>query len=282
MSLIYSKPDKHIVVHLMGGLGNQLFQIVTGYVLSKRWNAALHIRTDSFHCGQGSHPSKYFSSLYKQFLPHFDTHPFDCIYNESRWSYYNVNKDISNLFESKNSILLYGYWQSECHFPNMKQDLERLLNLSPPYVHIPSSIFVSYPQLHDVKNACLITVRRGDYCLTPDIHFPCGMTYYNQAMTYFPKDTRYFIMSDDLDWCKSQFKGDTFTFLDIHDDLTSFYVGRLFPKYIISNSTFYWWITYFSIHPHPVIVAPDKWISKANYESIYRSEMLVLERPVEV
>lgn len=282
MSLISTKPDKHIVVHLMGGLGNQLFQIVNGYVLSKHWNANLHIRTDSFFCGQGSHPSKYFDSIYAQLLPFFDTRVYEAKYNETTWSYYNVNKDICQLFESKNSILLVGYWQSENHFPNMKSELIKLLNLAHPYIHIPSSVFITYPQLHDLKNTCLIAVRRGDYCKRPEIHYPCGMTYYNKAMTYFPKDTKYFIVSDDIEWCKSQFKGDIFTFLDIPNDLTCFYVGMLFPNYIISNSSFYWWITYFSIHPHPTIIAPDKWVREANYMSIYRSEMVVLERPVEL
>ena len=103
MSLIYAKPDKHLVVYLRGGLGNQLFQIVNGYVLSRRWNAVLHIRTDEFHCGQGSHPSKYFDSIYSQFISYFDTHVYDHMYNETTWSYYNVNKDICQLFETKNT-----------------------------------------------------------------------------------------------------------------------------------------------------------------------------------
>lgn len=283
MSLIYTKPDKHIVVNLKGGLGNQLFQIALGHALCKRWNAILHIHTNTFYCGQGSHPSKYFESLYKQLVPYFDTCVYNTTYKEVQWSYYNINNDLCKLFESYNSILLDGYWQSECHFPNMKQELTQLLNLTHPYMHIPSSVFVTYPQLHDLSNACLIGVRRGDYCTGPNvrIHNPCGMTYYTKAMSYFAKDTRYFIMSDDISWCKSQFKDDGVTFLEIDDDLTSFYVGTLFPRYIISNSTFHWWMSYFSIYPHPAIIAPDKWLSMPNNNCIYRPEMVILERPIE-
>jgi hypothetical protein len=107
------------------------------------------------------------------------------------------------------------------------------------------------------------------------------MTYYNKAMSYFPSTTRFYIISDDLDWCKANFKGDQFVFLDIHDDLDTFYVGTLFPNYIISNSTFYWWISYFSMYDSPRIIAPDKWISLPNYQTIYRSDMFIVERPVE-
>jgi hypothetical protein len=88
-------------------------------------------------------------------------------------------------------------------------------------------------------------------------------------------------MSDDQTWCRANFTGDSFVFLDIKDDLDTFYVGTLFNNYIISNSSFYWWISYFSIHTNPKIVAPDKWINMPNYASIYRSEMIILERPVE-
>ena len=89
-------------------------------------------------------------------------------------------------------------------------------------------------------------------------------------------------MSDDLDWCRLHFQDDACVFLDIKDDLDTLHVGTLFPNYIISNSTFYWWISYLSIYTRPKIIAPDKWISCPNYESIYRSDMIVVERPVEV
>jgi hypothetical protein len=84
-----------------------------------------------------------------------------------------------------------------------------------------------------------------------------------------------------MEWCKKQFIGDQFVFLNIDDDLSTFYVGMLFPSYIISNSSFYWWISYFSIYKNPKIIAPDKWLAFDKTQSIYRSEMIILERPVE-
>jgi hypothetical protein len=107
-------------------------------------------------------------------------------------------------------------------------------------------------------------------------------------MSYFPTGTTFFIMSDDLEWCKLQFGGcgceGEFVFLDIRDDLASFYVGTLFSKYIMSNSTFYWWMSYFSVCENPRIIAPDKWITLPGVSDqwVYRSDMIILERPVEV
>jgi hypothetical protein len=280
--------SKHAVIHIMGGLGNQLFQIVFGLVLGKRFGVQVHFNTSSFISGQGSQPSKYFDSLYKKITKQFDNYKYECEYNEKNYNYYNVNNDIYSMFQTRNAFKCEGYWQSEQHFPNMKEELRNLFDLSHPYMHIPKQVFLDYPKLLDISkiNSCLVCVRRGDYLKKPHIHNPCGMTYYKKAMSYFPTDTTFFILSDDLDWCRLFFGScsysDKFVYMDIRDDLTSFYIGTLFSNYIIGNSTFHWWMSYFSIHENPRIIAPDKWVSVSNYETIYRSDMIIVERPVEV
>jgi hypothetical protein len=274
---------KFLTIELMGGLGNQLFQIVLGYVLSKRFGLGLHINKDRFFCGQGSNPSTYVSSLYKRLQ--FTSAPIriQYTYNEKQWSYYNLNNDMFELLKSQNHISVKGYWQSESHFPNMKEELRTLFDLHRPFTNIPKQIFLENPQLLEINtNACLLSVRRGDYLKHPHIHNPCGMTYYNKAISYFPKSTQFYILSDDLEWCKANFSGDQYVFLDIKNDLHTFYVGMLFPNYILSNSTFYWWMSYFSIYDSPRIIAPDKWLSLPNYHTIYRSDMIIVERPIEV
>lgn len=279
--------SKHGIIHIMGGLGNQLFQIVFGLMLKKRFGIQIHFDTSSFGCGQGSQPSKYFDSLYKNLKDLFKHYGNEMQYNENTGLPYASNNEIYTLFQTYNSIKCVGYWQSEFYFPNMKEELRRLFDLTHPYIHIPKQIFIDYPLLHDVSktNSCLVGVRRGDYLKHCHIHNPCGITYYKRAMSYFPADTRFFILSDDMNWCRSTFSdGDSekYVFLDISDELTCFYIGTLFRNFIIGNSTFHWWMSYFSIHEHPRIVAPDKWISHEYSNAIYRSDMIVVERPVEV
>jgi hypothetical protein len=277
--------SKHVVIHLIGGLGNQLFQIVFGLVLQKRFGLNVHFDASSFSCGQGNSPYAYLGSLYKNLSEKLVNHNYELEYREKNWSYYNVNNDIYSLFLTHDSIKIIGYWQSEQHFPNMKNELRILFDLTHPYMYIPKQIFIDYPILHDISamKTCLICVRRGDYLKAPNVHNPCGMSYYMHAISYFPIDTRFFIVSDDLEWCRCSFGSDEkYVFLDICDDLTTFYVGTLFPNYIISNSTFYWWISYFSIHTNPRIIAPNKWINASNYETIYRSDMIIIERPIEI
>jgi hypothetical protein len=205
------------------------------------------------------------------------------VYDEKDWNYYNYNKDILNLFNDNDSIIICGYWQSEQYFRNCVDELRDLFDVRHPYMHIPKHVFMKNPALLDITSrSCLLCVRRGDFLKQPDLFFPCGKTYFTQAMSLFPNDTRYYIISDDMDWCRTQFKGDQYVFLDIDDELETFYVGQLFPSYIISNSSFHWWISYFSIHANPRIIAPDKWIWRNKTNSIYRSNMIIVERSVEI
>ena len=276
--------DKKICAELIGGLGNQLFQISNAYILSQRFKTKFVINFDRFFCGQGNHPSKYFSTLYlniKPYIGELSTHSI--AYAEKGFAYYNHNTDILALLEGNNEIHMKGYWQSEHYFSNKKNELRELFNMKFPFLHIPKHVFLDNPAIHDITNtSCLICVRRGDYLKNPQIHNPCGMTYFNRAITHFPSSTKFFIISDDLKWCMENFKGDQFVFLDIKDDLVTLSVGALFNNYIISNSTFYWWMSYFSIYEAPTIVAPDKWINISHHQSIYRSEMIIIERPIEV
>jgi hypothetical protein len=112
------------------------------------------------------------------------------------------------------------------------------------------------------------------------------MDYFQKAICALPA-TKYYIASDDLAWCKSKFVGDQFVFFDIADDLMQLLAGCLFNKYIIANSTFHWWMSFLSVYDTPSIVAPDKWIFGPNapfqsYSSIYREEMQIIQRLVEV
>jgi len=111
------------------------------------------------------------------------------------------------------------------------------------------------------------------------------MDYYKKAMDLVPA-TKYYIASDDIAWCKANFVGDQYVFFDIQDDLIQLFVGCLFNKYILSNSTYHWWMSFLSVYEKPTVVAPDKWVFGPDakweqYSSIYRKGMIVVERLIE-
>jgi hypothetical protein len=276
---------------LSGGIGNQLFQIAFAYSLSKELDVELIVSLTQFtNCGQGSHPSKYYSSLYSK-LNFLNTLLPITSYVEDYSFAYNpkIEEQLKNL---KNEckfmgLILIGPFQSEKYFEKYKKEI---INLYTPKCGMKIYLQNAYRELSekfkelfiedDVENRCLIGIRRGDYMKNLDFYVPCHMTYYEDAISEMGENKTFYIASDDFDWCKENFKGKQYKFFDITDDLPQLLISTLFKNYIISNSTFHWWGSYLSIYEKPRIIAPDIWINDAGYRSIYRPEMEIIKRKV--
>lgn len=277
-----------ISVHLKGGIGNQLFSLAAGYALAKQKKTGFFITQDDFEgCGQGRHPSIYYNTIYMRIQK--TGRPFYKVidYKEKHWTYYDIFSDLTHI-NGEESLVLDGYFQSERYFPEMKDELKTLF-ASNKYVEsflTTRGYDELYPELFGRHTYCLIGVRRGDYVARAACHNPCGMDYFNKAMNACPAK-KYYIASDDIEWCRRKFIGPQYVFLDIKDDLELLYLGTLFPKYIISNSSYHWWMSYLSSYADPLVIAPDKWIFGATaprsaYDSVYRDEMVIIERKVEI
>lgn len=277
-----------VSVHLKGGLGNQLFSLSTGYYLAKQKHTDFFISEGVFEgCGQGNHPSTYYENIFGKLTKSMPSLPI-YTYKERQWHYDNIIPYLAHIDAQKQTINLDGYFQSEKYFPYIKSELKELY-ASNKYVNeflTRRSYKDRYPELFERHTYCLIGIRRGDYIARAAIHNPCGMDYFNKAINACPAK-KYYIASDDIIWCRRKFVGPQYIFLDIADDLELLYLGTLFPKYIISNSSYHWWMSYLSAYAAPQVIAPDKWIFGAHvprsaYDSIYREDMLVIERAVEI
>jgi hypothetical protein len=296
MSLKYfelSKPE--FVVYPAGGLGNQLFQIAHGYALSRQFDGTLLILDSSTHDYRRGNPtSKYRNTIFKPFrvIESVCTTKKPFLFREQQWAYYDTSKEIQSVLDSNkfDQILIqHGFFSSVKYFSKYSSELRGLLT---PKQGVrewlrsqPENVFAQFPEL-DIdydQGYCFMGIRRTDYLQYPE-HNPCSLEYFKEAIRQLPA-VRYYISSDDMDWCKQVFVGSEYRFFDIKDDLTQFYVGTLFSRYIISNSSFHWWISYMSTCANPIVIAPDKWIGgpdckEKNYWSIYRNGMKVVKRLV--
>jgi hypothetical protein len=277
---------QYITVRLQGGLGNQMFQIAAAYALAKRLSRPFCLVPYLFDgMGQGSHPSKYYETIFQK-IPFIDTLDNVLQIDQDGWSAQILpltQNAIYRLQSGCSGIILKGYFQGYGFFNDYADDIRTLFRPTEgiiPYLSKNSSIFTKFPELRSDHTSGFIGVRRGDYLNTPEVHCPCGMAYYKEAMKRMGC-TRYYIASDDMNWTRANFSGPQYRFLDIADDLELLYIMTLFNKYIIGNSTYHWWGAFLSVYPHPRIIAPDKWINIDGYESIYTPTMEILERPIE-
>jgi len=279
--------DKYVTNLLLGGVGNQLFEIAAGYTLAKELGFKYALCETNYIPigGQGNTLPAYRDTLYSkiEFIPSIDNF---LRYKAKSPNYYPLMSDLSN---AQTSISLKGHFQSERNFVNYKDEIRDLFTPAGGFTNWLLESGFEYPELFDDHEFVFIGVRRGDYLKEPRVHNPCGMKYYEKSMKLLPA-ARYYVASDDIEWCKRNFMGPQFVFFDItmKNDLQQLAAMTLFKKYIISNSSFYWWGSYLSIHTKPTVIAPDKWISplhnrdmwKKDY--IYRDDMIIVERHVEV
>jgi hypothetical protein len=108
-----------------------------------------------------------------------------------------------------------------------------------------------------------IHVRRGDYLDRKGFHTCLSETdYYENAIDLFPSSTEYLVFSDDIDWCKTYFNHERFTFVDPGTDYLDLFLMAQCKSFIIANSSYSWW----GARLHELlfgeckVVAPSDWL----------------------
>lgn len=224
-----------ITTSLQGGLANQVIAMSSIWALARDNGAEAAFNLDTCYTPlQGYPSSKYKETVFKN-APVFESYPFTKVYHEVP-GHYEFPLPFSD------DTIYNGYFQSELYFKKYKEELRDLFSFQPLY-------FTSdYITLH---------VRRGDYLNNPDIHCPCSLDYYSQAIEIIGGKSPIFIFSDDTEWCRSNFKGSRFHVED-RDEVTTLKLMMGASHSIIANSTFSWVGAWFRKKPGKT-VAPKNW-----------------------
>tara|TARA_R110000822_G_scaffold180655_1_gene320387 strand:+ start:345 stop:1115 length:771 start_codon:yes stop_codon:yes gene_type:complete len=243
-----------ISCHLQGGLGNYMFQIATTCSIAKD-NNSKPIFNDKKYLKVHKNIDTYKTNILRNI--NFDSNfKYDKIYYEPFFNY-------SPIRFSEN-LMLYGYFQSEKYF---KHNRKLILDIFSPTLEIITKIENKY-NLIDFKKSCSIHIRRGDYLKLQNHHPPCDMEYYKNAMNRMPNNTDYLIFSDDIKWCKENFIGDQFTFIENETDVIDLHLMSLCKHNIIANSSFSWWGAWLNNNEEKIVVAPLKWFGPSKGDII--------------
>lgn len=143
---------------------------------------------------------------------------------------------------------LIGFFQSERYFANNR---DVIIGLLTPRDGLPRK-----------QSCCSIHVRRGDYLTLPQHYHQLQMDYYQRAMQLVGSK-KYLIVSDDIAWCRSQFRGPQFEFSESNDPVMDIRLQIACENNIIANSTFSWWGAYLNKNPSKIVVAPQRWFGSA-------------------
>ena len=176
----------------------------------------------------------------------------------------------------RDNLILVGDFQSEKFFLNCVNDIKNLFyfdeNRSKEISNYLSEI-IKTPKITSVH------VRRGDYLTKPNYHPVCSVEYYLKSMEIVNDgNTEFIFVSDDIDWCKNNFKGDNIHYSSFTNEIDDLLLLMLCDNHIMSNSSFSWWGTYLS-DKKGVNIAPKTWFGELGPQDtndIYLEEWIVI------
>ena len=242
--------------NILGGLGNMMFVIAAIENLAKVNNNKAYFPNVKSHL-------KKVQDDRTRIYPNSDVSTLDYlkIFKNFNWNDQgNATGKIICPFhytpiDYRDGIIYHGYFQTEKYFPNREHIL---------YVFEPSSFVLEkiekYKHLLEGET-CAIHVRRGDYSLSQESkHHTKNMEWYRSAMDIIKAD-KYIVFSDDVEYVKSNFIGDNFSFIS-DKDYVELFLMSMCKHNIISSSSFSWWGAWLNKNPNKKVIAPAKWFGK--------------------
>lgn len=272
-----------IIVRLIGGVGNQLFQYAAGMSLAKFHGVDLKLDVTGF---TNYHLHEYGLESFR-ISAGIASETDLAMYTKNSLFFekFTLYQRIANMFGAKknffmeksfcfdpnfysfpNNSYLDGYWQSEKYFISIENIIRKEFvlkkSLSKDSSHYMTEI--------NSANSVSIHIRRGDYVSnleTNKIHGLLSNDYYAHSVDYLKsiyKNLTFFIFSDDLDWCKKNLNldGDIVyvnTIKNKSNFCDDFTLMSLCEHHIIANSTFSWWAAWLAPYPNKIVIAPKRW-----------------------
>lgn len=230
------KQKTMVVFQNVGRLGNWLFELaaVIGYSQKHNLDFTVPDRTRD-HKWNPIYMQHLVNRKWNPRLPIItiqeERHPYQVLPFMEEWR--NIN------------IILKGYWQSEKYFIDYRDEVLKAFAI--PY--------------NRNKGVVSIHVRRGDYLQYPDKHPPVSIDWYMDAVKYFEGlgYKKFLVFSDDIAWCKENFKGTKFSFSEGNKEMKDLELMANSDHFINSSSTYSWWGSWLGQYPHKQIITPRLW-----------------------
>lgn len=290
-----------IIVKLVGGLGNQLFQYAFGRALAEKFQTELKLDTTDLQYSKNRDYAlspfrikESFASLEEIKAMGFRRRSLisklmiklrqrvkigkSGYYKEKRYEFDPEDLDLSD------HCYVDGFWQSEKYFI----DIEDTIRKEYRFKSLPDR--ENQKLLDDIQanDSVSLHIRRGDYITHQDVNRVFGVctdSYYQSAISEMNrrlKSPHYYVFSDDIPWVQKAFKIEsdhtivTINNSNAHEDLRL----MIHCKHnIVANSSFSWWGGWLNPNPDKTVIAPSPWFqTKRNESDLIPDGWLILRR----
>lgn len=291
------------IIVIFNGLGNQMSQYA--YYLAKKRFVPCKIIFDPRSKGHnGSELDRIFGINYPKGIRNFILQTIYRIDVNNKLKKLGVSKILSlfriniiyeprnydytpHLFEVSRSYgitFFVGGWHSEKNFLTIEREVRNVFK----FPHIVDKECNRFEELiRNSRNSVSLHVRRGDYVnIDPDSFYQFGgvatKEYYKNAIAKLTKTIdgcTFFIFSNDIRWCREEFKGLNAFYVDCNtgkDSWRDMYLMTLCKHHIIANSTFSWWGAWLA-EQDGITICPQRFIRTVETKDFYPDRWIKIE-----
>lgn len=255
------------IMYFTGGLGNQMFEYAFYLYMKKMFpkeNFFGLYNKKKLGEHYGLEINRWFdvemprSTWYSDMIA-YGLYVMRNIFKIDKW--YDADRVV---LSNPNAVMLNAFKYNKEYFPNGNDWLKFKIDVS-------GLSNQNKRVLEEIENSqsVFIHVRRGDY-LSPKFKSTfegiCTIEYYKQAMSILKENfdnPRFYVFSDDIEWCKKNLDVESPTFIDwntgVQSPLDMFLMSHC-KGAVIANSTFSFWGAFLG-NASKVVVYPKKWIN---------------------
>lgn len=289
-----------IVVAILEGLGNQMFQYATARAQSLKLGVPLALDTRWFeHCSRREYGLKHFSistpildetkasewiplKIFKQYFGFDRRRWYERLAQRIYLRVRTMNR--RKILEQKSHALdprvlnlndgtyLLGFWEAVSYFSAYREVL--LKDFVQP--RVLGNRAQELADAIDPEHSVAVHVRRGDRltnAVYAERHGIVGEDYYGEALTIIRSKVdrpQLVVFSDNQGVAQAMF-GDEKNVLFIEhsgdvSDMEEHALMRRCQHFVIANSTFSWWAAWLATNSKKVVVAPQPWFTAESEE----------------
>lgn len=281
-----------IIIKIIGGLGNQMFQ----YAIYKSLMAEgknVKLDTETYYRNNNEHNGYEIEKVFNINPNKSSKADLLKVADISNNIISKVRRKIFGMKKSKRKLYFYdttefkanpdifklqhgymdGWWQSINYFENIKMDLKKDFTFKNKLDLKNERILKIIKESESVS----LHIRRGDYMDEHNFKLYGNIAteeYYKNAIQIIKsrvEDPTFFIFSNDMEWVKNNLNIDSkVEYIDINYGADSYKDMQLMSNCkhnIIANSSFSWWGAWLNNNKNKIVIAPKKWINKEGVNS---------------
>jgi len=190
---------------------------------------------------------------------------------------FTMDYNHSLLENAKDATNYVGFYQCVQYYYEYEDKLKQILNIKQNIKNSALNYINELKNKYNVSNIVCTHIRRGDLSLdNGQFQVLLSAQYYNKIFENLTnQNTKFLILSDDIEWCKKSFDNKDVIFCDATDKniqkhILDFCILSCGDSIIMSNSSFSWWAAWLSNAKD--IYCPNKWFGPA-YSNFHEENM---------